>query len=123
MCIRDRSWVASFSGVHSSAIGVVHVEETSRYGIVDWQDQKVRRFQEKEINAGPGWINAGVYLLQASDFHNWDGQPFSLERDLLPRWAQQGRLRACPLDTEFIDIGVPEDYHRFREWHQSGKLT
>ena len=117
------SWVPSFSGVHSPAIGLVHVEDTSRYGRVDWQDDLVQSFQEKQPKAGPGWINAGVYLLQASDFQNWDGRPFSLERDLLPEWAQQGRLQACPLDTEFIDIGVPEDYHRFCEWHQSGKLT
>ena len=117
------AWAASLSRVNAPAIGLVQVEDASRYGRVDWQDQKVRRFIEKKPHAGPGWINAGVYLLQASDFHNWDGQPFSLERDLLPEWAQQERLQACPLKTEFIDIGVPEDYHRFCEWHQSKKLT
>ena len=115
-------WASSFSGAHAPAIGLVHVEDTSRYGCVDWQDQKVQRFQEKEPNAGLGWINAGVYLLRAPDFQNWDGKPFSLEQELLPRLAHQGRLQACPLETEFIDIGVPEDYHRFCELHQNGRL-
>ena len=117
------AWAAPFCEVNPPAIGLVQVEDASRYGRVDWQDQKVQRFQEKEINAGPGWINAGVYLFQAADFMDWGGQPFSLERDLLPEWVQQGRLQVCPLETDFIDIGVPEDYDRFCEWHQSGKLT
>ena len=105
------------------AIGLVYVDDTSRYGRVNWQGQRVQRFHEKEPNIGPGWINVGVYLLRASDFQDWVRQPFSLEQDLLPKWAQQEGLQARPLDTEFIDIGVPEDYHRFCEWYQSGKLT
>ena len=101
------------------AIGLVHVEDTSRYGRVDWQDDLVQSFQEKQPKAGPGWINAGAYHLSPEDFANWDGQPCSLERDLLPKWVQQDRLRACPLETDFIDIGVPEDYQRFCQWQTS----
>ena len=115
-------WASSFSCVKPPAIGLVYAEDASRYGRVDWQDHTIQRFQEKEPYTGPGWINAGVYLLHTLDFVNWDGQPFSLERDLLPKLAHEGRLQACPLETEFIDIGVPEDYLRFCEWYQSGRL-
>ena len=101
------------------AIGLVYVEDISRYGGVDWQDDLVKSFQEKHPKASPGWINAGAYHLSPEDFNNWDGQPTSLERDLLPKWVQQGRLRACPLETDFIDIGIPEDYQYFCQWQTS----
>jgi NDP-sugar pyrophosphorylase family protein len=103
------------------AIGLVHVEDTSRYGRVAWQNDLVQSFKEKQPKAGPGWINAGAYHLSSEDFANWDGQPCSLECDLLPKWVQQGRLGACPLKTDFIDIGVPEDYQRFCQW-QTNKM-
>ena len=98
------------------AVGLVEVENTSRYGVVEWNDQKIYCFCEKKEDAEPGWINAGVYHLHTAYFAKWDGRPFSLERELLPNWASQGRLYAFPLQTEFIDIGVPEDYQRFSIW-------
>jgi hypothetical protein len=30
-------------------------------------------------------------------------------------------LHAVQLDTEFIDIGIPDDYYRFGRWIESGK--
>jgi len=30
-------------------------------------------------------------------------------------------LRAIPLKTDFIDIGVPDDYHRFCRWIEAGR--
>jgi NDP-sugar pyrophosphorylase family protein len=54
-------------------------------------------------------------------FREWDGQPFSLERELFPKWISVNRLTAVSLDTDFIDIGVPEDYFRFCQWIASNK--
>ena len=77
-------------------------------------------FNEKISGQGLGWINAGLCQLKASFFSNWDGQPFSLERITFPALADQGILKAVPIQTYFIDIGIPQDYLSFCGWIKSG---
>ena len=97
-------------------IGVVKVNETSRYGSVSFNnDGKVFKFSEKKFTSGEGYINAGIYKLEKRFFENWDFTPFSLENDLFPTMVKNGILNAIILNTNFIDIGVPEDYNRFCE--------
>lgn len=106
----------------SPAIAVVNLRDVSRYGQVDFDHaQRVKAFAEKNGQHAPGWINAGLYKLDAELFKNWDGQPFSLERDLFPQLVQGGELTAVPLETTFIDIGIPDDYHRFCRWVATGR--
>lgn len=106
------------------SIGVVQVADAERYGAVRLgHDGVIAAFEEKGADARAGWINAGLYHLDASLFHDWHGQPLSLEREVFPQLAAAGRLRAVPLQTEFIDIGVPADYARFCNWVESGKLA
>jgi D-glycero-alpha-D-manno-heptose 1-phosphate guanylyltransferase len=60
--------------------------------------------------------NGGVYLFDPRalrDLTHEPGRVVSLENDLFPQLFQQGQRFAgleCP--GEFIDIGVPHDYHR-----------
>jgi D-glycero-alpha-D-manno-heptose 1-phosphate guanylyltransferase len=60
--------------------------------------------------------NGGVYLFDPRALHSLahaPGTAVSLENDLFPQLFQQGQRFAgleCP--GEFIDIGVPHDYHR-----------
>jgi D-glycero-alpha-D-manno-heptose 1-phosphate guanylyltransferase len=35
--------------------------------------------------------------------------------------VQSRHLTAVPLQTDFIDIGVPADYHRFCRWVANGR--
>ena len=46
---------------------------------------------------------------------------FSLEADIFPSIVNMGMLSAIEINTDFIDIGVPEDYLRFCRWIESGK--
>jgi len=104
------------------AMAVVNLTDVSRYGQVHFDhDMSVTAFAEKNGQYAAGWINAGLCHLTADLFKNWDGQPFSLERDLFAKLAQNQRLTAVPLQTEFIDIGVPADYHRFCRWVATGQ--
>ena len=52
---------------------------------------------------------------------NWGGQPFSLEGILFPELAGRCALKAVPLQTDFIDIGIPDDYLRFCHWIEAGR--
>ena len=104
------------------AIAVVNLKDVSRYGQVHFDDaRRVTAFKEKNGQCAEGWINAGLCHLDAELFQNWDGQPFSLERDLFSTLAQNRGLTAVPLHTDFIDIGVPDDYHRFCRWVAAGR--
>lgn len=113
--------IAQVASVAAPAIGTVQVPDTARYGKVEVAQDKAVAFTEKQDSAGAGWINAGLYHLPAELFRDWDGEPFSLESVVFPKLAAAGRLRVVPLQTDFIDIGVPEDYYRFGRWIDSKK--
>ena len=99
------------------AMAVVKLSDVSRYGRVHFdREHRVTAFGEKTDQCTAGWVNAGLCYLNAELFNNWDGEPFSLERDLFLGLAQNSRLTAVPLQTDFIDIGIPADYRRFCRW-------
>jgi D-glycero-alpha-D-manno-heptose 1-phosphate guanylyltransferase len=101
----------------SMRMALVHVADRARYGGVELVGESVARFVEKG-HRGPGLINAGLYVVHRSAFDPFDGDaPFSLETDVMPRLVGAGRLYGAPLDGDFIDIGVPEDYERFCTQH------
>ena len=119
------TWLGN--GIHNlastvaPAIATVKVFESSRYGNLVIREGMVQRFREKHESSGWGWINAGLYHLNSKLFAKWNESPFSIERDVFPGLAQGGCLRAVELYTDFIDIGVPEDYFRFCNWIESGR--
>jgi len=117
------SGIQQISQASAPAMAVVRVGNSDRYGKVHIERDLIVGFDEKRNGSGAGWINAGLYHLDAAQFHGWDGRAFSLEREMFPALAIAGTLTAVPLATEFIDIGVPEDYYRFCSWIKSGKSS
>ena len=104
------------------SVAVVYLHDASRYGQVEFNNCfHVTAFSEKMDNKRPGWINAGLSYLDADLFKNWDGQPFSLEKVMFPLLVAKEELMAVKLKTDFIDIGIPEDYKRFCNWIDMGK--
>lgn len=115
------SSIREVSAAPVPAMATIKVINSERYGKVSVQNGNVVAFEEKQPGSGPGCINAGLYHLHTNIFKDWNGQPFSLEQAVLPKLAASGQLHAVPLETDFIDIGVPEDYFRFCRWIESGK--
>lgn len=113
--------IRELASATAPAMVTIEVDDTGRYGNVDVRDGKVQGFREKQESRGRGWINAGLYHLGSDLFAIWNGAPYSIERDVFPGLAQSGCLNAVALDTDFIDIGVPEDYFRFCSWIESGR--
>jgi D-glycero-alpha-D-manno-heptose 1-phosphate guanylyltransferase len=114
--------IKQLSAAPAPALAVIRVPNSERYGHVRIESNKISAFEEKQSSSGPGLINAGLYHLDADMFREWDGRPFSLERELFPKWVSANRLTAVSLETDFIDIGIPEDYFRFCRWIESKKV-
>jgi NDP-sugar pyrophosphorylase family protein len=114
--------IADLQKVSSPAIAVLHVAKGDRFGSVDFDDKHaVTGFKEKDPFRTECWISAGMYRLNASLFAAWGGDRVSVERDLFPLLLEKKHLRAVKIQSNFIDIGVPEDYHRFCRWIQDGR--
>lgn len=106
----------------SPAILVVKVDNVGRYGEVIFNSHRlVTAFIEKRNNSNVGWINAGISRMNMSLFKGWDGKPLSLENDTYPKLVVKNVLTAIAIDTDFIDIGIPQDYARFCRWIKSAK--
>ncbi|MEX0715355.1 MAG: nucleotidyltransferase family protein [Planctomycetaceae bacterium] len=105
----------------AGGIVLVRQDDTASYGRVELDDSGfVGRFVEKgestagRTATGPGWINAGVYLLGRELLEEIPRvRPVSLEREMFPRWIDRG-LWAFPTDAPFLDIGTPERYAEAR---------
>jgi NDP-sugar pyrophosphorylase family protein len=95
----------------SASILTAHLPDVERYGQVrSDSDGRVLEFLEKGTQRGPGWINAGVYLLSRSFLDSIPtGRAVSIERESFPAWLTRG-LYASALGRRFIDIGTPESY-------------
>ena len=88
------------------------VPDTTRYGRLQVLEGCVTGFCEKGMS-GPGLINAGCYVLCADQLADWPlNMPFSLEADYLVRAVAVERIDFFETTGLFIDIGVPEDFHR-----------
>ncbi|MCF8169441.1 MAG: NTP transferase domain-containing protein [Rhodoferax sp.] len=109
--------IAELQSAKAPAMAVVELSDATRYGCVQFNPHhQVTGFQEKKDGQGGGWINAGLCMLNADLFDRWNRLPFSLERLTFPELVVRGRLEAVPLQTNFIDIGIPDDYYRFCRW-------
>jgi len=97
------------------SVCTVQVSDVSRYGAVVVEDGRISGFAASG-SAGPGRINAGVYLL-AKDLLEGMGLPeaFSFERDVLAPKVRELRPAAFPARGMFIDIGIPADYARAQQ--------
>jgi D-glycero-alpha-D-manno-heptose 1-phosphate guanylyltransferase len=84
------------------------MDDPDRYETVALSGATVTGFHARGA-AGPALINGGAYRLTQT-VADTIAAPASLERDVLPRLAEQGRLGGVIFDAPFIDIGIPADY-------------
>jgi mannose-1-phosphate guanylyltransferase len=99
---------------HASAtIALVRVEDPSRYGVVECDDDgTVLRFVEKPApgESTSDLVNAGAYVLEPSVLDSIPaGRAVSIEREIFPALVGHG-LAARALDGYWSDVGTPESY-------------
>ena len=91
-------------------IALRQVDDISRYGSVDLVEDRIAAFNEKSRDAKPGLINAGVYMLSRTVIAGIPDGRCSLETEILPRLAAQGRLSGEAMTGFFLDIGIPQSF-------------
>jgi mannose-1-phosphate guanylyltransferase len=92
-------------------IMVTKVDDPTRYGVVVMDDEgRVERFVEKPKTFVGDKINAGLYILNPSVLSRIELRPTSIEREVFPKVAADGRLFAMTLPGFWMDIGQPGDY-------------
>jgi D-glycero-alpha-D-manno-heptose 1-phosphate guanylyltransferase len=96
---------------------LTRMSNVDRYGRVTTdQDDAVLAFEEKGSATGPGWINAGIYLLGMRFLQSIpSGGAASIEREIFPAWVGRG-LFGWRGGGRFLDIGTPESYAAAEEF-------
>ena len=111
----DTSKLASFHRDYRAncTLSLKPMRDFDRYGVVELDENGlVTRFREKQFY-DEGLINGGVYALRTGPFMDMAlPEKFSFEKDYLEQPRKNKLLCGCVQDAYFIDIGIPEDYHR-----------
>ncbi len=93
-------------------LGTTTVEDVRTFGMIETDGALIKRIVEKPRFDGPqpGTISAGVYIISKAAVDEMPGSKvFSLEHDVLERWAGRERLCCYPLDS-FHTVNTPEQY-------------
>lgn len=97
----------------------VPIEEASRFGIVDMdEDYQVQSFIEKPAKPPSNLVNMGVYLFEADvlnralwEDHQMTESSHDFGKDILPRLVKEGaRVFAYPYSGYWVDVGTVSSY-------------
>jgi len=92
-----------------ATIAVTSIKYSGRYGAVLFDNKgKIIQFEEK-TNRGAGWINAGIYLLGPSILSAISpNKNVSIENEVFPSLAAEGKLFVFQAKPPLLDMGTPE---------------
>ena len=98
----------------TATIALCRVEDPSRYGIAELtKNNRIRKFVEKpDRRKAPGNLaNAGIYVLEPELFdYIPGGRPVSIENEVFPKLAEEGKIYGHSFNGLWVDIGEPADY-------------
>jgi len=92
-----------------AVIAVVEMTERGQYGTVEVDnDNHITAFREKSTN-DRGWVNGGIYYLDPAIINAIpDHVVYSMEKDVFPSLAGDGKLGAMRTPGPLLDMGTPE---------------
>jgi len=113
--VNYREIIEKHRETHATAtIALCKVEDPTRYGVAEMAtDNRITRFVEKPAKgeAPTNLINAGIYVLSPEIFTLIPkGKKVSMEREIFPKLAEQGKLYGHVIHGLWIDIGKPDEY-------------
>jgi len=98
----------------TATLSLIEVEDPSRFGVAELTENgQIKRFIEKPAKGTEPskLINAGVYVLNPEVLQLIpENRAVSMEREIFPKLAEQGKLYGHIVKGLWIDIGKPEEY-------------
>ncbi|MBK8988795.1 MAG: glucose-1-phosphate cytidylyltransferase [Chloroflexi bacterium] len=82
-----------FHRAHGKLATMTAVRPPARYGHLEFDGDRIVRFQEKPQTA-EGWINGAFFVLEPEVFEYIDGDEMMFEQEPLARLAEEGQLMA-----------------------------
>lgn len=104
-----------------NSIVLTHVSDTGRYGrvVIDERDAVIA-FEEKNRHNEPGWISAGIYLLERRTIEDIPAdRQVSIEKEIFPGLVGRG-FYGFKTVGNFIDIGTPATHARAAQLFSRG---
>jgi len=96
----------------SMSMALRYLDHNDRYGRAILKDDHIVGFKSASKN-GAGWVNAGIYFIERNLMAGFDlPEKFSFEQDFVEANIRRVNPLGFRSHTAFIDIGVPDDYHR-----------
>jgi mannose-1-phosphate guanylyltransferase len=106
--------VAHINSNALATIALCKAEDPCRYGVAEMGNGNcIKQFIEKPTKdkAPSNLINAGVYVLSPKIFdYITPGKAVSMEREVFPKLAAEGKLCGHFVSGLWMDIGKPEEY-------------
>ena len=102
-----------------ATIALTTVDDPSAYGVARLDGNRIIEFVEKpkKGEAPSNLINAGFYILEHEVLDMIPGGFCSLEKEIFPKLAEQGRLFGFPFSGQWFDTGNLERYERaLKNW-------
>jgi mannose-1-phosphate guanylyltransferase len=96
-----------------ATIALCKVEDPCSFGVAKLKGKQIKRFIEKPAKgeAPSNLINAGAYVLSPKVFdYIPQGRAVSIEREVFPKLAEEGKLYGYCINGLWMDIGKPEEY-------------
>lgn len=121
-CCYPFSELLQFHRAHGKegSIVVTRVDDPSKYGVVvehPHSGGRIKQFVEKPVASKTGEtgflgdkINAGIYIFNKGIIDRIQPVKTSIERQIFPCMAAEGKLFMMTLKGYWMDIGQPKDY-------------
>jgi mannose-1-phosphate guanylyltransferase len=97
-----------------ATIALCTVEDPCSFGVAELvEGNRIKRFIEKPAKheAPSNLINAGAYVLSPEVFNYIPaGRHVSIEREVFPKLAEEGKLCGYCIEGLWMDIGKPQEY-------------
>jgi glucose-1-phosphate cytidylyltransferase len=110
----------AFHRRHGKLATVTIVRPPARFGHMDLEGDKVRRFSEKP-QTSEGWSNGAFFVLEPGVFDYIDGDDTQWEREPMERLAQDGQLMAYRHTSFWQCMDTLRDKRLLESLWQSGE--
>lgn len=90
-------------------LAIAHHKQNTDFGLIEIDEcDKIIKFLEKPSQPTDGYVSVGFYILQPDAFDSIGQKIFSIEYDIFPKLAADGKLHSFEHAGFWTDLGTEE---------------